>query len=98
MTRANLFITVLLFALSSFAQSWESVKNSPEYLYGEGWGNSVSEADKQALAALISKIAVSVSSASDNRDESSVKNGQLEEVSQFTSSINTYAQATLIDR
>lgn len=95
MTRANLFITVLFFALSSFAQSWESVKSSPEYLYGEGWGNSVSEADKQALAALISKIAVSVSSASDNRDESSVKNGQLEEVSQFTSSINTYAQATL---
>lgn len=77
------------------AQSWESVKSSHEYLYGEGWGNSIAEADKQALNALISKIAVNVSSSSTSNDSSTIRNGNLNEVSEFSSSVSTYAQATL---
>lgn len=83
------------FTLPMLAQSWESVKNSHEYLCGEGWGNTVDEADRQALGALISKIAVNVSSSSSSNDKSTVTNGELNEVSQFSSSVNTYAQATL---
>jgi hypothetical protein len=84
------------FTLFLSAQSWESVKNNTtEYLYGEGWGNSIDEADKQALAALISKIAVNISSTSENKDNSTITNGQLDEVSQFSSSVHTYSQATL---
>ncbi len=88
-------LLAVLFTLPLLAQSWESVKNNREYLCGEGWGSSIDEADKQALNALISKIAVNVSSSSSSSDKSTVKNGELDEVSQFSSSVNTYAQATL---
>ena len=83
------------FTLSLSAQTWESVKQSREYLYGEGWGNSIDEADKQALNALISKIAVNVTSSSASKDRSAINNGQLDEQSEFQSTVNTYAQATL---
>lgn len=87
----SLFSTLFL-----SAQSWESVKNnSTEYLYGEGWGFSIDEADRQALAALISKIAVNITTSAINNDTSTITNGQLNEVSQFSSSVHTYSQATL---
>lgn len=96
MKRLILISFASFFTLFLSAQSWESVKsNTTEYLYGEGWGNSIDEADKQALAALISKIAVSISSTSDNEDKSTITNGQLDEMSQFSSSVHTYSQATL---
>lgn len=89
-----LFVLVCLtFSLS--AQSWNVIKESNEYLYGEGWGYSIAEADKQALSSLISKIAVNISSESSNKDNLVVNNGEVNEVSQFESSVNTYAQATL---
>lgn len=89
-----LFVS-LASCLSLWSQSWESVKANRDYLYGEGWGNSIDEADKQALSDLISKISVSVSSSTANNVKSSVTNGQLDELSQFSSSVNTYTQATL---
>ncbi len=95
MRRTTILLLSVIFTLPLLAQSWESVKNNHEYLYGEGWGNSIDEADKQALNALISKIAVNVSSNSSSNDKSTVKNGELDEVSQFSSSVSTYAQATL---
>lgn len=95
MRRILLFTLFSIFTLSLLAQSWESVKSSSEYLYGEGWGNSIDEADKQALAALISKIAVNITSTTSNKDNSTIVNGELNEVSQFSSSVNTYSQATL---
>lgn len=95
MKRICTIICFTAFALSMFAQNWESVKADKTYLYGEGWGASIAEADKQALSDLISKIAVSVASQTTNRDDSKVTNGILDETSQFTSSVSTYAQATL---
>lgn len=84
-----------LFTLPLCAQNWENVKWNKDFLCGEGWGSSIDEADRQALASLISKIAVNVSSTSSSNDKSTLKNGELDEVSQFSSSVNTYAQATL---
>lgn len=95
MKHIYIIIMTLFFADPLFAQNWESVKSSHDYIYGEGWGYSIAEADKQALNALISKIAVNVSSTSSSNDKSTIKNGELDEVSQFSSSVNTYAQATL---
>ena len=95
MRQTLIIILLAFFTFSLSAQTWESVKNSREYLYGEGWGNSIDEADKQALNALISKIAVNVSSTTKSDDKSSVRNGELNELSEFQSTVNTYAQATL---
>ncbi len=95
MRKLYILLFLFLFALPLQAQSWESVKDSDSYIYGEGWGSSIDEADKQALADLISKIAISVSTSTLSSDNVNINNGQLDETSQFSSSVNTYAQATL---
>ncbi len=95
MKKFSVLLITLIYTLPAFSQKWESVKNNPDYLSGEGWGSSVAEADKHALADLISKIAINVSSSSTNVDNSTITNGDLNEVSQFSASVNTYAQATL---
>lgn len=95
MKRFSFFILYTLITLSVFAQNWESVKGNPEYLYGEGWGSTLQDADNNALQALISKIAVNISSSTTQIDQETNKDGNLTSVSDFKSMINTYAQATL---
>ena len=46
--------------IGAFPQSWESVRDSEDYIYGVGTGETVREADKNALAELSRKIATSV--------------------------------------
>ena len=88
-------MALLMMPLAMTAQTWEQVKGNNLYLYGEGRGSSIDEADKQALGDLISKIAVSVKKETKNKDRQQVKGDQLIEESQFESSVSTYANATL---
>ena len=88
-------MALLMMPLAMTAQTWEQVKGNNLYLYGEGRGSSIDEADKQALGDLISKIAVSVKKETKNNDRQQVKGDQLIEESQFESSVSTYANATL---
>ena len=50
----------LLSCLVANAQDWERVKADNSFIWGEGWGTSVEEADRQALSSLASKVAVAV--------------------------------------
>ncbi len=77
------------------AQNWDNIRESPEYLYGEGFGTTVAEADNQALSDLISKIALNVSSATSQNDNETVTNDKVTSNSDFTMSVKTYSQATL---
>lgn len=86
---------LLLLALTASAQSWEEVRDSEDYIYGEGWGSTVTEADKQALANLIGKIATNVQGESHSSLKTQNSNGQLNEESQFSQTVSTYSQATL---
>lgn len=95
MKRHIILLYTLFFTLTLFAQSWESVKNNCDYLCGEGRGNSIDEADAQALKDLVSKIAMNVEATSSSKDHSTVSNGQLDEESQFSASVNTYSSAVL---
>jgi hypothetical protein len=95
MKKIILSFALVLNILGAMSQDWTIIKSSPLYLYGEGWGVSVAEADKQALGDLISKIAINISSQTQTKDESTVRNGSLDETSQFTQSISTYSQTTL---
>ena len=80
--RTITLIVCVLCLVPTFSQSWDEVKrNSNIFLYGEGWGATVEEADQQALASLISKISVVVSSDfTITEDEKSV-NGVLDATS-----------------
>ncbi len=95
-TRFNI-ITLLLtiIAIPTFAQSWEEIKGSNAYLWGEGWGVSVAEADNQALNDLISKISIQVSGNVSHNETESFTDAGVEINSTFSSIVNTYSSATL---
>ena len=78
------------------AQSWDDItRNSDVYLYGDGHGATVAEADKYALDALISQISVAVSSDFAARTTDVNTNGQLDSKSVVRQVVQTYSSATL---
>ncbi len=81
--------------LPIYAQDWEHIKKSPLYLYGEGWGVTVSEADNNALNDLISKISVQVTGEIEQQESEGVSNDSLVAKKDFVAKIRTYTQATL---
>lgn len=94
--RLFFFLTTLLFLTPAFSQSWDEIKqNSQLYLFADGWGTTVEEADQKALAALISKISVIVSSDFCVTEDERTKNGELDASSYTSSKVHTYSTATL---
>lgn len=94
----KIFLTlslITLIASNALSQSWEAIKGSNAYIYGEGWGNTVAEADKQALSDLISKITVHVSGNITHNETEKVTNEGVETNSTFSTFVNTYSSATL---
>ena len=93
----QLFITFIfaILPLICQAQSWNSINNSDEYISGIGNGSTVAEADRRALADLISKIATLVSSDT-NMGFKEENDGQtINHQSYIENNIKTYSQATL---
>lgn len=91
-------LSILLFLCTTYvanAQNWESIKSNPAYLYGEGWGTTISDADNNALSALISKIAVNVSSVTSQTEQETIAGDKLSSQIGFNQMISTYSQATL---
>lgn len=93
---------ILLLAVMAFylipcsAQTWNEVKShSAQYLFGEGVGATVEEADQQALADLISKISVAVSSDFTISEDEMTLNGKLDSKSYTNAKVRTYSAATL---
>lgn len=60
MRKTFLSLIWMLSGLVAFAQDWEGVKADSSFIWGEGWGSSIEEADQQALSSLISKITIAV--------------------------------------
>ena len=93
--RGMVMMLLLMTSLNVFSQKWEEVRDSEDYIYGEGWGSTVAEAERQALANLIGKIATNVTGESHSSLKTQNSNGKLDEESQFSQTVNTYSQATL---
>jgi hypothetical protein len=91
-----IFFMLLCLCTLSRAQTWESVQANPNvYVFGEGWGETVEEADKQALSLLISKISVIVSSDFELLEDES-KSGKKSDYQRYIESkVSTYSGATL---
>jgi len=98
--QAKIILFALAFLLSAFQMSaqekqWNILKNNPAYIWGEGMGATEAEADKNALADLISKITINVTNETQASDKSKLENGKLDERSQFSQSVSTYSAQTL---
>ena len=97
--KRTFFLILCCLTVSSniFSQEkqWNMIKNDKSYIWGEGYGTTEAEADKNALADLISKISVKVTNEIKSFEDSNLKNGKLDETSQYSQSVNTYSTQTL---
>ena len=93
-TYISILLTILA-ALSCHGQSWNEIKQSRQYLYGEGWGSSDAEADKNALADLISKISVQVQGSFTMTEDEMSHGNDVDGTTYARSKVQTYSQATL---
>ena len=73
----------------------EQIKGNDAYLCGEGWGDTYNSADQAALADLISKISLNISSSFEIKEEELNSNSGFDSNTAVTSVMNSYAQATL---
>ena len=78
-----------------YAQGVETIKKSGEYLYGEGFGESIRQAQTQAMQNLVEKISVSVESLFENVEEEMQNNGSMDASSAVKLVVKTYSSATL---
>lgn len=91
----TLSLLFLLGCSTIFSQSVSEIKADKNYLYGEGWGTTLKQADDAALQDLISKISVNVKSSFTSIEEEMNTNGNLDSKAVYSSIIKTYSQATL---
>ncbi|HKK69224.1 MAG TPA: LPP20 family lipoprotein [Bacteroidales bacterium] len=92
MKKTIILFIITAFAISSFAQSIDAIKNSRMYLWGEGNGVTLNEADKNALSMLINQISVDVESKFE-MEKTESESGEVSE--KVKSIVNTYSSASL---
>lgn len=93
--RIVLLTLLLAVTVPVLSQSIDEIRESSDYISGEGFGRSLREADNDALKSLISKISVSVQSDFSSVEEEVVTSDGIDANSAVRSVIQTYSQATL---
>lgn len=89
-----IIISILLFIASGYSQnqpSEEDIKNSGNYLWGVGTGESYRQADKNALDHMISQITVQVESYFEGK--TTEREGNIEEFAELV--VRTYSNVTV---
>ena len=91
-----LSMSLLLCVASLKAQTWDEVVSDREtWLFGEGTGTSMEEAQQAALADLTGKISTTVINSFDLIEDEKTKNGETDAASYIKSKVSTYSHATL---
>ena len=97
MKRLLLFLIVFapLMAVAQTAEKAEDIKNAADYLWGQGYAATVKEADREALADLMSKISVQTESdfVIDEREVNTAAGNDAQSTVQNV--VRTYSQGTL---
>ena len=88
-------LIVFCAVLGISAQSISEIKDSKAYLWGEGRGITLTEADRAALDDLITQISVTVESRYSKVDENIVVKEGVSTQSSFKAVLQTYSNATL---
>ena len=95
----RLFIFLISFfplmAVAQTADKAEDIKNAADYLWGQGYGATVKEADREALADLMSKISVQIESdfVIDEREVNTAAGNDAQSTVQNV--VRTYSHGTL---
>ena len=92
----SLTMSLLLCAITLQAQNWDDVvKDRNTYLFGEGIGNTMEEAQNAALKDLTDKISITVAGSFDIIEDEKTKNGDVDASTYISSKVSTYSNATL---
>lgn len=91
----TLILFLLLIPFTMCAQNWDYIRNSGEYYYGESVAPTEAEADKGALAQLVSMISVHVSSDFTQSYEHNAVGSSLTHNQYVHNCIQTYSSSTL---
>ena len=95
-TSITLIIMLLTSVVPLCAQSWDDiVSNRSVYISGKGTGATNEEADKRALADLISQISMRVADSTTIIDDERNSNGSFDYQSYYRSKVKTFSEATL---
>ena len=86
---------MLAVGLQLQAQSVSQIKADESYIYGEGWGSTLKQADNAALQDLTSKISVTVNSSSFMEMKNVQTGSDADSKVTFEKLMRTYSQATL---
>lgn len=100
---SKLLICLLAMALSTAAayaqadaiKKAEAIKDNPEYIWGEGGGDTPADADRTALQSLLSKIGTTVQTSFSMSEEENSVDGVLDSKSEMKMMMNSYSQATI---
>lgn len=90
-----LLLSLLLLPFSLSAENWDDIIKSGKYYYGEATAETLAEAERMAMASMVSMIATSVSSEFSELDLSAHRGSQEEHESLVRSCVRTYAQSSL---
>jgi len=94
--KISILFSFLFFSLSAiYAQNWDVITGSGDYIYGVGRGETEAEADRQALADLVSRIAMHVSNDFVLVEEEKTDNDSIDSKAFVRNCINTYSQSSL---
>lgn len=93
--RSILSFFVLMQCCVLYAESWDQIRNSGEYYWGVGHGETEEEADRGALANLISNIATHVSSDFTQIDDEKTDRNGVSHESRVHSCVKSYSNATM---
>lgn len=85
----------MLYAQTDGAMAADIIKNNPEYIYGEGEGDTPADADRNALQNLLSKIGTTVHTSFSVSEEENSTDGVLDSKSEMKLMMNSYSQATV---
>lgn len=95
MIKFSLIVSFWLLPFVMYSQNWDYIRNSGEYYYGESMASTETEADKGALAQLVSMISVHVSSDFTQSYEHNAAGSGLTHNQYVHNCIQTYSSSTL---
>lgn len=96
MRKVLFFVVCVVCAICAKGQSWQMVASQPEiYYFGEGWGDSQEEADRNALQALLSQIKLNISVSTTQSDQYARTGEIVADNTYFESTFNSFGQASL---
>lgn len=95
MKKIILVWVLMLITFNANAQNWDYIRESGEYYYGVGFGNSVDEARNDAMNSLTKSIVVNISSTFDSNCFEKNENGSIDYTESVRSCIRSYSQASI---